>query len=228
MAVPGDILGRVPLFRHLSDKEMKLLGEASRLVRVPKGTLVFHEGDPGDYLLVVSSGHVKLVLFGRDGRELVLEKHGPGSVFGELAVIDGAPRSASAVTLEATVFLQLKRAPLLDLIDRFPAFGAHLLVHLARLLRDNTYRLRTLSMFDVYGRILRTLIGLARRHGATNGTRLVLQQRPSTVELAHMINCSRETVSRAMKVLQDNGFVSLSGNSLTIASRTIRQYCSPV
>ncbi len=224
MVAHEELLHAIPLFHPLTDDELELLATALRIQRLPKGAIVFQEGDPAHYLLVVATGRVKVVLMGREGQELILDRLGPGSILGELAVLDGAPRSATAITLEPTVFLELSRERLFDLIERHPRFSAKILSHLAKTTREATERLRTMTMFDVYGRILRTVIALARRQGALNGSHAILQHRPSVQELANMVSCSRETVSRAMKVLQENGYLSITGKDLTIEARALKQY----
>ncbi len=217
-------LRSVPLFSELADAELDLIASTARELHYPKGHMVFSEGDQGDFILVVLAGRVKIVLIGEEGRELILTRLGPGSVFGELAVLDGAPRSATAITTEKTVFLQLKKEQLLRIVHQHPSFGTTIMRHMAGNMRETNERVRTLSMFDVYGRILRTLIGLARQHGNLENSRITLRHRPSNQELANMANCSRETVSRAMKVLQQNSYVTVTGDDLAIELRALKRY----
>jgi CRP-like cAMP-binding protein len=131
------------------------------------------------------------------------------------------------MTLEKTEFLQITRAPFLALIQRHPAIAKKIVSHLAGELRHANEQIRTLSMFDAYGRIIRCLLEIARRHGQTDGGRLLIRPRPSFQELARMIGCSRETVSRAVKTLQQTGYVSTVDRGLALEQRAIRKYLEP-
>lgn len=214
----------VPLFAELSDAELDLVLEASRLAAYPKENIVFNEGDPGDAFFVLIAGRVKLTLLGSEGQETILAILEPPSFFGELALLDGAPRSATAVTLSKSTFLRVSRERFGGLLLDHPALATKLATHLARCLRDANDQIRSLSMFDAYGRILRCLLKLAARHGAREGKRLVLKPRPPHHELAHMIGCSRETVSRAMTVLQETGFVHVIDGGLVLEERAVAKY----
>jgi len=217
-----EVLKQLPLFSGLSDKELRLIVAASSRLEVPRGDVVFFEGDRGDFLLVILRGRVKVVLLGKRGEELVLTTFGPGSLFGELAVLDGAPRSATVKTLEKTVFLQLTRKQLLGLIQRHPSIHEEILRHVCKRMRELIDTTRTLSMFDAYDRILRTLVSLACKEKNYEESGMTLQQRPSHQELARMARCRRETVSRAMKVLQENGYVTLTKRGLMLEARALK------
>jgi len=217
-----EVLKQLPLFSGLSDKELRLIVAASSRLEVARGDVVFFEGDRGDFLLVILRGRVKVVLLGKRGEELVLTTFGPGSLFGELAVLDGAPRSATVKTLEKTVFLQLTRKQLLGLIQRHPSIHEEILRHVCKRMRELIDTTRTLSMFDAYDRILRTLVSLACKEKNFEESGMILQRRPSHQELARMTRCRRETVSRAMKILQENGYVTPTKRGLMLEARALK------
>jgi CRP/FNR family cyclic AMP-dependent transcriptional regulator len=175
-----------------------------------KNSVVFQEGDFGDYLLVILSGRVKVSLMGKEGKEFILAMLGPGSFLGEMALLEAAPRSATVTTLEACVFLRLDQRHFTTLLHTHSSLGLKLLKALCTRLRETDERLRSLVMLDVYGRILhclRTLVGPDTPQPLEQ--HLVIFPRPSHQDIADMIGCSRETVSRAIKVLQTRGHITI-------------------
>jgi CRP/FNR family transcriptional regulator, cyclic AMP receptor protein len=221
------ILKHVPLFAELVDAELEMLEGALRTKRYPKGSIVFHEGDPGDCLLVILSGRVKVCLLGRNGEETIVRILERPEFLGEIALIDAAPRSASVIAIEPTELLEIGREPFLKLLAKHPAIGPKIMTQLARAVRRTTEQIRTLSMFDVHGRVLRCLLVLAQDKGQSVRSRMVLRPRPSIAELARMIGFERETVSRAMKTLRATGYVTDVDRGLAVEQRAIRQYLLP-
>jgi CRP/FNR family cyclic AMP-dependent transcriptional regulator len=222
-----DVLRNVPLLSGLSDSEIELVAQSARVCRYPKGSVVFQEGDPGDYLAVILRGRIKVVLLGDKGHETIIAILGESEFLGEVALLDRAPRSATVMTLEDTEFLQIASARFLSLVTEHPAIAIKVMTHLAGAVRESHEQIRTLSMFDVYGRIVRCLLGIARAHGESNGTRIVIRPKPSNQEVAKMIGSSRETVSRGLKILENTGYVSAVEGGLAIEQRAIRRYLEP-
>jgi CRP/FNR family cyclic AMP-dependent transcriptional regulator len=224
---------QVPFLAGLSDDDLDALLQSSRTVSYPKSSIVFYEGDSADVLFILMSGSVKVVLQGERGQEITLNEVTSGGVLGEMALFDDAPRSATAVTLRSTEFLQIRREGLTALLDRRPAVAREILRHAVRLLREANETIRSLSMFDVHGRIVRCLIKLASQRRAVDRPRVVIESsrieidpKPSNQRLADMIGSSRETVSRAMKLLDETGFVRVKGRKLVIEGRALRRYWS--
>jgi CRP/FNR family transcriptional regulator, cyclic AMP receptor protein len=221
------ILKHLPLFADLDDAEIRILARASRSLTYPKGSIVFHEGDPGDYLLVILKGRVKVTLFGGDGQETIIRILERPAFLGEVALLDEAPRSATVIALEPIEVIQIARGPFVSLLKERPAIALKIMMQLAGALRKATEQIRTLSMFDVYGRVLRCLLVMAQEKGQTAESRMIIRPRPSVTELALMISCSRETVSRAMKTLLTTGYVTVVERGLAVEQRAIRQYLLP-
>lgn len=222
-----DSLRSVPLFAGLTTGELDAVARRSRRLHYPRRSIVFHEGDPGDYLLVIITGRVKVTLLGEGGQETILAILEPPSFFGEISLLDEAPRSATVMTLDPTDFLQIAREPFMALIREHPAIAMKIMSRVARLLRQCTEQVRTLSMFDVHGRVLRGLLLMAQNRGESGLDRMTIRPRPSLKDLALMIGCSREAVSRALKVLQDTGYVTAVDGGLAIEQRAIRRYLQP-
>ena len=222
-----EVLRSVPLLAGLSASELDLVAKSSRRLQYPKRSIVFQEGDPGDFLLVILRGRVKVVLLGDAGQETIVANLEPGEFLGEVALLDDAPRSATVMTMKDTEFLQISRGPFLALLKDRPAIAMKIMGHLAGALREANEQIRTLSMFDAYGRIIRCLLGIARKHGQTEGTRLLIRPKPSFQELARMIGCSRETVSRAVKALEQAKYLTAVEGGLAVEQRAIRKYMEP-
>ncbi len=219
-----DFLRRIPLFSDLSDAELDLILSSSQQMQYKKNNIIFYEGDPGDYLLVVLSGKIKVVLLGEHGQELILAFLGPGSYVGEMSLLEGTPRSATIITMEACELVRVARDPIMDLIQHHHSLTMKILMTLSKRVREMSEQLRSMSMFDVYGRIIRCLIRLSEHDPERPAARLILQNRPSNRDLAKMIGCTRESVSRAMRVLQDTEFVTVTKKDIFIEERALNRY----
>ena len=220
----AEILRNVALFDQLAAADLELVAGMARRLKFPKGSIVFQEGDPGDYLLIVVKGRVKVVLLGDDGQEAIISMLEPPAMLGEIALLDEAPRSATVITVAPTEFLQIARAPFLALIKKHPALALRIMAQLARGLRKATEQVRSLSMFDLHGRMLRALLMLAQERGETNRARMVIRPHPAVKDLAQMCGCTREAASRALKTLHSTGYVTDVTDGLAIEAKAIRKY----
>ena len=216
MKLKRDHLKSIPLFSELTNTELDLILASAREQRYPRGSIVFYEGDPGDFLMVVLTGKVKVVLLGKEGQEIILSLLGPRDFFGEMAILESAPRSATVMTIEASEFLCLGQQNFTTLLQNHPPISMKILKHLSERLRQANDQIRSLAMFDIYGRIAQCLLRLGQTQGQRLDGKLVIIDRPSFQELSHMIGCSRETVSRAMKVLQEDGYLTVTRKDITI------------
>ncbi|MEC4673686.1 MAG: Crp/Fnr family transcriptional regulator [Nitrospirota bacterium] len=223
MSSRRDHLKSIPLFAGLTDNELDLILAKVREQRYPKGSIVFYEGDPGDYLMIILSGKVKVALLGEEGQEMILAILGPENFFGEMAIIDSAPRSATVMTTEACEFLSIDQVSFSTLLQQHSSIALKILKYLSTRLREADEQIRGLAMFDIYGRIAQCLLRLGQSQGKRIGENLVISDRPSFQELAHMIGCTRETVSRAMKILQEDGYLSVNKKEITVTRPWHRQ-----
>jgi CRP/FNR family cyclic AMP-dependent transcriptional regulator len=171
--------------------------------RYRKGTLLIQEGDVGETLYIVLSGRVKSFSADDRDREIVYGVYGPGEYLGEMS-LDGGPRSASVMTLEATVCAVVTRKTLRDHIAANPEFAFELLSRVIRRARLATQSARSMALLDVYGRVVQLLNELAQPH--TDGSRLI-SGRLTHASLASRVGCSREMISRLMKDLESGGYV---------------------
>jgi len=206
----ADFLASVPLFSRLSTDERRGFAALSREQRYPRGALIVRQGDPGDALYVVRSGTVKVAIVGDDGREVILDTLGQGAHFGELALIDGRPRSAHVVAVDPAVLLVLRREDFRREVERQPRVAWALLEELSRRLRDADEKITGLVLLDVPGRVARLLLDRAA------GTPPTIDRAPTHEMIAQMIGASRETVSRAMRELQDTGLIGVERRTVRV------------
>jgi CRP-like cAMP-binding protein len=205
------------LFGGVDDAELEVLARSMRARKYRDGETIFHQDDPGDSLHVVAEGAVKIVLpSAEDGEPAILATLTPGEFFGALALLDGAPRSATAVALGKTRTLVLRRDAFLALIDEDRTLRRALLASLAHEVRSITAHVHDLHFLDLPARlvrrILREAVGVERE--PSGAIRLPWPYTQS--ELAGMIGGSRQSVNRVLSDLASTGLVRLERDALVI------------
>ena len=203
-----DVLRSCSLFARMSDAMLDDLGRSMRPRRYRSGETIFHQDDPGDSLHVVLAGGVKIVLPSAEGEDpAILATLGPGDFFGGLALLDGAPRSATAMAMGATQTLVLRREMFLELVDRDADLRRALLAALAVEIRSATDHVHDLQFLDLPARLARHLLrqaaGLPVDPDGT--TRLPWPYTQS--ELAGMIGGSRQSVNRLLGDFAARGLI---------------------
>lgn len=173
--------------------------------RYRKGTLLIQEGDLGDTLFIILSGRLRAYSIGDRDREITYGVYGRGEYLGEMS-LDGGPRSASVITLEASTCAVVTRRTLEAFIAERPAFAFDLLAKVIRRARMATVNARQLALNDVYGRLKLLLESLAT--DAADGERR-LAERLTHQEMANRLGCSREMVSRQLKDLENGQFIQI-------------------
>jgi CRP/FNR family transcriptional regulator, cyclic AMP receptor protein len=220
------VLRRVPWFADLAPSELALLQEYSDARWYPKGSIVFYEGDPGDCLLVIMTGRLRIELLDADGSETIIRELGPLEHLGELSLLDGLPRSASAVTLERSQVLRLVRDPFLALLRKHPEIALKVMTQMAADLRRATEQIRTLSLADLRGQVVRCHIHIALENGQPLAAPLEIRPQPSRAEIAKRIGCRPESVSRAMKELYEARYVTKTKGGVVVEPRARRYWPS--
>jgi CRP/FNR family cyclic AMP-dependent transcriptional regulator len=203
------------LFENADPEALADIARQLRRRRFRRNETIFHQGDPGDTLHIVSSGSVKIVLPSIEGEEAIIATLRSGDFFGELALLDGAPRSATAVALEASETLTLSRELLVSTLDRSPMLRDSLLAGLARELRRLTGQVEELHFLDLAGRLSSRLARLARE--AEPGVNEVRLDWPYTQsDLAAMIGGTRQSVNKLLAGLVERGLVIIEKDTLVI------------
>ena len=210
------ILRRVPFLAILPEEELAGLGERMRPRQYRSGTIIFHRDDPGTTLHIINNGLVKLVLASQEGREVTVSILGPGDFFGELSLLDGGARSASAVTLEATETLTLDRDPFVAILERHPEVANGLLMVLGNRLRRTDELIQDILFLDLPGRIAKQLLTLADERGVQTPTGLRIDLRLSQTELASIVGTTRESVNRCLNAFADRKLLAIDRDAITI------------
>jgi CRP/FNR family transcriptional regulator, cyclic AMP receptor protein len=205
-----------PLFAGLDPAHARAVLESLTRLNVPRGDVLFHEGEPGDCLYVIRTGKVKLGRRSNDGRENLLAVLGPGELLGELSLFDPGLRTATATALSDAVVLQMGHQELARWLTTTPSVAEHLLRILARRLRRTNEALADLVFTDVPGRVAKALLDLSTRFGqpAADGTRVAhgLTQE----ELAQLVGASRETVNKALADFATRGWIRREGRAVVL------------
>ncbi len=198
-----ELLAKVELFSELDADELDRVASLAQIRAAQKDTVIFHAEDPADAVFVVANGKIKIVTTSTDGKEFILSVLGAGQVFGEMALLESAPRSASVITVTAVEMVAIKRDDFYQLLDTAPSISRKLLAILSRRLRRANSKMESLAYMDVAGRLARYLLDLARDHGQRMGKGWVVVRRPTHSDIAHSIGTSRETVSRLINEFEE-------------------------
>lgn len=207
MAIAHDdnkaFLRRVPLFASLSETQFDTLSAGSTRRSYPRNRTIVSEGEPSQSLYIMLAGRAKVQRSDSEGKEVILAMIGPGEFFGEMSLIDEAPRSASVITVEPCEFISIQKDSFKSMLAQSPDIAMQIMRGLVRRLREADKKIETLALLDVYGRVARVLLDFSE---VVNGERVVKSRLPRQ-EIAKMIGASREMVSRVMKGLENDGFI---------------------
>ena len=197
------LLAGIELFSELNEEELQEVTALAQTRSVLRDATIFNEGDTADAIFVVVNGRVKIVTTSTDGKEFILTVLGAGQVFGEMALLEEATRSASVVTITAVELLVINRKDFDHLLNTRAGISRKLMAILSRRLRRANSKMESLAYMDVAGRLARYLLDLALDHGQRLGNGWVVVRRPTHSDIAHSIGTSRETVSRLINEFEE-------------------------
>ncbi len=206
-----EILRKVTIFSDLKDSELDRFFDIMEEKSFSRGDIILSQQEEGDSLFIIMKGRVRIFLMAEDGREVILSILKPGDFFGEMALIDGKPRSASALALEPTDLLVLKRGDFVNEVKRVPEIALKIMTEMSGRLREADERIGSLSLLDVYGRVARVLLQLAKSEGKPCPEGILIESLPTHHEIASMVGSSRETVSRVLGGLSRRGYITIVG-----------------
>jgi CRP-like cAMP-binding protein len=210
----ADLLGRTELFGALDTQTRQEIAAAATQTTFAKGQTIFVQEEPGDRMFVLARGAVKLVVRSRHGEVVELARHWPPAVFGQLALLDGGPRSATAEAIEHTLLLGITRDKVIELLRSDAGVVDALLRSLGDLVRRANRQTTDLVFLDLQGRVARKLLELAEAPGSQGAA---LRHRHFTqTELAHMVGGARQTVNLALRSLEARGLIRVAGGSIEI------------
>jgi len=206
------VLKAVPLFASFPEDQLRMLTSVVTRRSLPRSTTVMASGDPTDSLYIVLSGRLKVMMSDAEGKEVILSILGPGEFFGEMGLIDDAPRSASVVSIEACELLSIAKRDFKKCLAENFEMAQAVMRGLVRRLRDADRKIGSLALLDVYGRVARLLLDMSE---TVDGEKIVTKRLPKQ-DIAKMIGASREMVSRVMKDLQTGGYIEMRGSSIVL------------
>jgi len=209
------MLENITLFSGLNPSELEILENHMVTRNFQKNTVIINEGDEASSLFIILSGAVRVFLSNPDGKEIIINTQRAGEHFGELALLDDAPRSASVMTTEKSAIGVISKTDFRSLLTRHIDLGLKLIVELTRRVRLLSENIKTLALMDVYGRVAKTLLDLAEEDDG----QLVIHNRPTQQEIANRIGASREMVARILKDLSTGGYITITGKQLIIKEK---------
>lgn len=210
------ILSKIPIFAGMGPDELTQILNMTRIRSYARGTPLFSEGDPGDSMLIIISGAVKVHRLSQDGREVTLAILREGECLGEMSLLDGLPRSASADAIEPVTVAEVRRNDFLALLRSRPEMSLAIIRILAARLRQTDRRLEYLVLGDARSRVLGALLDLAEGHGTSHPGGVKIGLRLTHQEIAELAGVARETASRILSELRDDGLVQLDEGHIVL------------
>jgi CRP/FNR family transcriptional regulator, cyclic AMP receptor protein len=214
-----EILAGHFLLRHLRPEELSRVAANASLIRHRPQATIFQKGDPGGSMMAVVRGRVKICTYSPDGRELVLNIIDRGGLFGEIALLDGQPRSADAVAIEDTELLVLDRNRLMPFLNANPEIATRLIGVLCQRLRVTSEALEDALLRDAPSRVARGLLRLAATFGKQEPAGLRLDIKLSQQQLGNLIGISRESTNKYIVEWTRAGYLSVNHGFITISDR---------
>jgi CRP/FNR family cyclic AMP-dependent transcriptional regulator len=214
-----EILAGHFLLRHLHPDELSRLAASATLVRHRHQATIFQKGDPGGSMMAVVRGRVKICTYSVDGKELVLNIIDRGGLFGEIAVLDGQPRSADAVAMDDTELLVLDRNRLMPFLTAHPEIATRLIAVLCQRLRSTSEALEDALLRDAPSRVARGLLRLAATFGKPEKEGLRLDIKLSQQQIGNLIGISRESINKCLMDWGRAGYLAVNGGFITIRDR---------
>jgi CRP/FNR family transcriptional regulator, cyclic AMP receptor protein len=220
---PGEFR-KFPLFSELNEEELRAVAEITKPREYVKGDIVVHADESGDVFCLIESGKVKVTMISPDGKEIILSMFGPGDFFGEMAVLDDKPRSATVIAMDHLRLQTIWKDDFLEMLQENFGITRKIMAELSGRLRRASIRIESLATMDVYGRLARYFLDLAGKEGKADGRGYLAIERPTHQAIANMIGTSRETVSRLMHELIERELLLEEGRTIYLRSSAIEQF----
>jgi CRP/FNR family transcriptional regulator, cyclic AMP receptor protein len=210
------LLAKHRLFANIDPADLNALAGRATIRLFRADELIFQKGDPGNGIMAVLSGCVRICCFSEDGNEVVLGIMRPGELFGEIGLIDGGERTAHAYACETTKVLILHRRDVMPFLERNPRACLELLDIAAQRLRTSSVRFEDFFFLDVRTRLAKLLLSLAKRNDKTASNEGAPNIRISQQEIASMIGTSRQAVNKQLREWENSGMIQLHRRSITV------------
>ncbi|MDH3659446.1 MAG: Crp/Fnr family transcriptional regulator [Alphaproteobacteria bacterium] len=212
------LLADLDLFRKLRADELDRLVAFTRWTQPKARTVLFRKSDPGTSMMVLSKGRVKVCTHSEDGKELVLNMFGPGDVFGEIALLDGSPRTADAVTIDDCELLVLDRRDFIPFLLEHSDASVRMLEVLTLRLRHTTQLLEDVAFREGPSRLARRLVDLAEFSGRQVENGVFVDMALSQQQLGNMVGMTRESINKQLRLWRNEGLICWTRGYYTITN----------
>ena len=216
MTYPEILLKQVPLFRSLRAEDSRHIAALLQKQTLRKGDVLFRNGEEGHSLYMITAGKIKIVRQSRDGDEMILAVLSTGDFCGEMALLDGLPRSADAIAVEETHLYGLNRKDFLSYVMNNETAVRAILSALSKRLRKADDFLEDIFFLNIAARLAKKLIELARSNGFREGDNGPIKLSFTQKDLAGMIGATRESVNKELRSLREKNLIALSGKAILI------------
>lgn len=213
--VTVDALRSMPIFESLSVERLVPIARVAVFRKMTRGTTVLRAGDRTDFVYLVLSGTLKVLVSDEEGREVILSNLGAGEFFGEMGVLDDNPRSATVLTVTPCELIVIAKSDFKRCLAENFDVALYIMRNLVKRLRNADRKIESLALMDVYGRVARLLLEMAEEE---NGQQVV-KRKISKQDMAKMIGASREMVSRVMKDLSLQGLIVEGGGQIVLREK---------
>lgn len=214
--IPLAYLKKNPLFKNLSDEELRVLALSLSEHTLQAGEQIFRQGDPGDAMYIIRSGRVKVFILDEGGREIVLDIYGEGDFFGEFAMLDEQPRSAGVEALEATQLFSLSRLDFFAAVRQCPEIAIGVMRELVARLRHTTGYAESLAFLNIFGRVALRLVELADRYGRPVEGGILVDVSLPPEELAGLAGVEARSIGNVLRFYANSNLIRVDGDRVTI------------
>jgi len=222
--LPSSFYRKFALFAELDDRELASIAAVAKTRRYAKDDAVFHADEIGDVFYLIREGQVKVTMTSPEGKEIILSILAAGDFFGEMALFDNEPRSATVIAIEPLEVVSIWRTDFLHILSENFSITQKVLGELSKRLRNASNRIESLATMDVYGRLARFFLDLARQSGKVLDNEYVAVIRPTHQAIANMIGTSRETVSRLIHDLMKQNLLLSEGKTIYLRKTALDQF----
>jgi len=212
----SELLAQIPLLKNLAPEDLEDLAALFRGIKVNKGDVLFRKGSEGTALYIIQEGAIKIVLPSRLGGERIVAIFSAGDFFGEMALLDGMPRSADAVAIKTSRLLVLNSGDFLRFLKRHESAMEKVLSSLSMRLRKADDLLEQTSFLNIPARLAKKLLEIGEAFGHKDGEAIEIHIKLTQKELADMVGASRESINKELRVLREKGLVSVTKETIHI------------
>lgn len=213
------LLSGSQLFDSFPDDSLSELAAQAVIRAASEKEVIFEKGKPGNEMFAIFQGRVKISTFAEDGKEVIFAILESGDFFGETALLDGYPRSATCTAIEDSKLVVIKRLSFIPFLKNHPSLAIHLLSLLSKRLREADRQMEDIAFFQITVRLARKLLALGDEHGDVVGSKIIISMNIYQHELSSMVFASRESVNKQLSQWIKDGLISLSPRQIVIEDR---------